>query len=114
MELIKALVIVFGFSFFGNTMTNIFSLPIPGSIVGLLSLFIALQLKIVKLNSVKEVSNNLQKYMALYFVPLLVALSLQAKALEGQWLNLIIIILLTTTITYVTVGVISEKVAKHD
>lgn len=114
MELIKALTIIFGFTYFGNTMSNIFSLPIPGSIVGLLSLFIALRLKLINLNTVKETSKNLQKYMALYFVPLLVALSLQAKALEGQWLNLIIIILTTTIITYVLVGVISEKVAKHE
>lgn len=114
MELIKALTIIFGFSYFGNIMTEIFSLPIPGSIVGLISLFIALKFRIIKLDSVKTVSKNLQKYMALYFVPLLVALSLQGKALEGQWLNLIIIILITTIITYVFVGVISEKVAKND
>lgn len=112
MELLKALAVIFGFSYAGDFVSEFFNLPIPGSIIGLVSLFIALKIKLVDYDKVSGVANSLQKNMAFYFVPLVVGLTLQKDLLKEQWLNLLIVILVTTTITYITVGVISEKVSK--
>lgn len=114
MELLKALAVIFGFTFFGEFLSSTFNLPIPGSIIGLISLFIALVLKVIKVEKIKSAGEQLQKNMAFLFVPLLVGLSLQFDILKEHWLALTIVIIVTTIITYVVVGIVTEKVSHHE
>lgn len=114
MELLKALAIIFGFTFVGEFVTVTLHLPIPGSIIGLLSLFFALKFKFVKVENIKSAADQLQKNMAFLFVPLLVGLSLQFKLIQENWIPLTIIIVVSTILTYVIVAKVSSKVCNHE
>ena len=114
MELLKALAVIFGFTFFGEFVSLSFNLPIPGSIIGLTSLFIALVLKVVKVEQIKSAGEQLQKNMAFLFVPLLVGLSLQFQIMKAHLIPLTIIIIVSTILTYIIVGYVSEKVCDNE
>ncbi|MFX3972860.1 CidA/LrgA family protein, partial [Streptococcus suis] len=49
MKLYVQFMIILLFSFLGEAISTIFHLPIPGSIIGLILLFLALEFKLIRL-----------------------------------------------------------------
>ncbi|NLC34116.1 MAG: CidA/LrgA family protein [Erysipelothrix sp.] len=109
MRLLKGISIIFGFTFLGEFLSLNLNLFIPGSIVGLLLLFGALQFKIIKLEAVGDVAMAFQKNMAFLFVPLVVNLTSQSRLLIKYGIQLLLIIVVSTTITYFSVAKVSER-----
>ena len=85
---------------------------IPGSIIGMILLFVLLQFKIVKLDKIKELSDLLLESMAIFFVPAGVALIKSLDLIKDNILVLIITILLSTVLVMYVTGVVVEKMIK--
>lgn len=92
--------IIFTFSLIGTFISNLLPLPIPGSIIGMLLLFFALEFKLIKLAYVEKGADNLMKYLSLFFVPLTVGVIDYLDVLSTNALALIVLILVTTIVTY--------------
>ena len=114
MKLLKSLCIIFGFSFLGDMLHSLFNLPIPGSIIGLLLLFIGLYTKVLDLDLVENSGTSLQKNMGFLFIPLMVGLIDQVELLKLYGFNLLIVIIVTTSVTYIIVAKVSQKVTRHE
>lgn len=112
MKLLKSIFIIFGFTYVGEVLATFFPIPIPGSIIGLLLLFLSLQFKLIDVEFVDSLGSTLQKYMAFFFVPLVAGLSQQIDVFKASWIDLTVGIILTTVVTYVLVGKISERMSK--
>ena len=69
MKLYVQLMIIFSISLIGEGISYLFHLPIPGSIIGLILLFLALQFKIFRLRHVSMVGNFLLANMTILFLP---------------------------------------------
>ena len=69
MKYVRQLLIILFVSFFGELLKYIIPLSIPASIYGMVLLFLALELKILKVSDIKETSNFLIEIMPLMFVP---------------------------------------------
>ena len=69
MKIYFQLLIIFGFSFVGDTLSNSLHLPVPGSILGMIFLFLALQFKVLKFTDVDEVGSFLINNMTILFLP---------------------------------------------
>ena len=69
MKIYLQLLIIFGFSFIGNVISNVFRLPVPGSILGMILLFLALQFKILEFRHVDEAGSFLINNMTILFLP---------------------------------------------
>ncbi len=74
MNYMKQIAIIFGCLAFGELVIYFTQLIIPSSIIGLLTLFTLLQLKVVKVEEVKGISDFLIKNMGIFFVPPCVSL----------------------------------------
>jgi len=74
MKYIRQFTIFVAACFIGEIFHRIIPLPIPGSIYGLVLMFLALEFKIMQLDKVEEVSNYLLEIMPLLFVPSTVGL----------------------------------------
>ena len=72
MRYVIQLFIIICFSFAGELMRRLLPFPIPASIYGIVLLFIALELKWVKVKQIREVSTTLIISMPVMFVPHLV------------------------------------------
>ena len=64
MKIYLQLLIIFGFSFIGNVISNVFRLPVPGSILGMILLFLALQFKILEFRHVMAKWNLISHFWA--------------------------------------------------
>lgn len=69
MRLYVQLMIIFSISLMGEALSFLFHLPIPGSIIGLILLFLALQFKVLRLRHVQMVGNFLLANMTILFLP---------------------------------------------
>lgn len=61
-----------GFLFAGSIIENVFHVPLPGNVIGMLLLFVALQLKWLKVKQVQGAADLLLSHMMLFFAPIVV------------------------------------------
>ena len=69
MKYIFQFLVIMVFAFIGEVLHHFIPLPVPASIYGIVLLFLALELRIVKVSDVKETSSFLIAVMPLMFLP---------------------------------------------
>lgn len=69
MRYVREMALILTMSFLGEMARRAIPLPVPGSIYGLVFMYIALMTGVVKLESVKAVSSMLLAVMPLMFIP---------------------------------------------
>lgn len=114
MRLIKQFFWIFLFSLLGEILSAaiVNFAAIPGSVIGMILLFIALHFNWLKLEQVDEVGTWLTDNMAIFFVPAGVGLMTNFDVLAESWLQLLIIMLVTTAIMMWFVGQVVQKIMK--
>lgn len=112
MKIIKQLFWIFLFSLLGEMVSGALAnlVAIPGSVIGMVLLFFALHFKWLNLNQVEEVGTWLTDNMAIFFVPAGVGLMTNFDVLAGVWLQLLIIMIVTTAIMMWFIGSVVQKV----
>lgn len=87
--------------------------PIPGSIFGLVLLFLALKLRIVPARWIEQGAGFMQKYIPLFLVPATVGVMdyFQVFTRGGQWL--IVIVVFSTLLTLVLAGLTTQWAAQR-
>jgi len=101
--LLQFMIILF-FVFLGEVCEHFIPLPIAGSIYGLLLLFIALCLHLVKLKWVADIADWFHSIMALFFVaPAVAVIDIWAQ-ISDIWYLLVILLITTYFVTMVITG----------
>ena len=98
-QLVRSLVILYIILLLGNLISQYVSVGIPGSIWGLLILFIGLTTRIIRLEWIYLGSSLLIRYMAVLFVPVSVGIIKYYDLLVSQWKILLIPNILSTFLT---------------
>lgn len=77
---------------------------VPGSVLGMLMLFIALLLKWVKPNRIEKVAHFLTGNMAIFFIPASMGIMDQWGVIKLNWLGWIGVIVVTTICVMAATG----------
>ena len=93
MKLYVQLMIIFMISLVGEGISSVFHLPVPGSIIGLVLLFLALQFKLLRLRHISMVGNFLLANMTILFLPPAVGIMDKFQVIAPYLLPSILIIL---------------------
>lgn len=104
MKFLRELFWIFLFSFIGEFLAFVSPVPVPGSVIGMLLLFAALQFEWIKMEDVETAGNWFVNNMALFFVPAGIALITNFDVLRSIWWQVLLIVLLSTAFMIVTVG----------
>ncbi len=104
MKQIKQLSIILLFSLLGELCHAAIPLPIPASIYGMVLLLLALMLKLVKIDHINETGTFLVKILPLLFVVPTVGLVKHWDLIRSNLIGIIVIIIVTTTLTFVVSG----------
>lgn len=104
---------LFVFQIIGSLISGMLKLPIPGSILGLVLLFILLQLKIVKISWVDIGAKWLLADMVLFFVPSAVGIIQYKNILELQGIKIMLVIVLSTIFVMAFTGLSAEILTKR-
>lgn len=112
MKYVKQFMIIMLFSFLGELLHGLLPFPVPASIYGLILLFVALCIGMIKEEQIKETADFLVEIMPVLFIPAGVGLMTRWEALKKLLLPLILVITLGTFFTMVVTGKVTDGILK--
>lgn len=106
--MLNEFIIIFLINYIGIIISNIFNLPIPGTIMGMILFFILLYTGFLKIEKVENAVNALLLNMTILFLPPAVRILDSIHLLSGQFIKVLILIIFTTFITMGITGKIVQ------
>lgn len=113
MKIFRQLILVFGFSYAGEWISQMLKLPIPGSLTGMILLFVALQCHILRLEHLQETADFLLGHLPFFFIPAGVALMANFMHIQGIWMQILLVCLMTTILTMGLSGFSIQKLMER-
>ena len=118
MKYLSQFLIIMSFSLVGEVLQRLIPMPIPASVYGILLLFAAMGLGLVKLEQVREVGAFLRSILPILFVPPVVGILENWAAIKESVLAIILLAAATTVMTFFLSGRIAQwftgKEEHHD
>lgn len=112
MKMFKELSLLLLYSILGEGIRMFFHLPVPGSIIGILLLFLSFQTKILKPAAIEDTANFLLNHLTILFVPAGVGLMQYYGAIKYTWPILLGAVVICSLVSLVAVGKTAELVEK--
>lgn len=100
MKYFPQFLIIMGFTLLGEALQRLIPLPIPSSVYGLVLLFLALCLKLIKVEQVKEVGGFLTSIMAVLFVAPAVGIAEDWHMVADRLLPILLLVVGTTILSF--------------
>jgi holin-like protein len=107
-----ALVALLAFLEAGRLVVDGAGLPVPGSVMGMVLLTIALQSGIVRVSWVRPAADLLLRHMGLLFVPPGVAVMVYAELIRAEWLPILAGSAISTIAVLLTVGWVQQRMER--
>lgn len=101
MKIIYQIGIIFALCWVSEIVENLLPFAFPASVIGMLLLFVLLIFGILKVEHIREKSDFLLSNMAFFFIPAGVSIINYFDVLKHTWIQLVIICVLSTVITFV-------------
>lgn len=111
--MIKGSFVILLFYFLGELISSLLSEFIPGSVIGMILLFLALLFKIVPPDWVKNTATVITNNMAVFFVPAAVGLIAYMELLSDSLFTVFTAIAVSTVLTIVVVALVQESFEKR-
>jgi holin-like protein len=98
---ISALTALLIFQLIGEVIARSLDLPVPGPVIGMLLLFLALMLRGGPGDELRTTSQNLLQHLSLLFVPAGTGIMVHLHRVADEWLPLLLSLLISTLATLV-------------
>jgi holin-like protein len=102
--MIRQCFIIFGCLALGELVVWLTGIPIPSSIIGMLLLAALLQMKAIKVEWVKGMSDFLISNMGFFFVPPGVALMLYLDVIKAEFVPIVVATVVSTVLVLIVTG----------
>lgn len=112
MKYLQQLMIILGSYILGVVLQKAFNLPIPGTVLGLILLFLGLYSGIIKVEMVEDMCEILISHMSFLFIPAGVGLITSFNLLSGNIIKFSLVILLSTVIVWIVTGYVVKFLRK--
>jgi holin-like protein len=111
--MIRGFAVLLFFQLLGELVLSVFDWPVPGNVIGMALLLVALLLGMVRLEWVTEAAELLLTHMAVLFVPVGVAVMLYFDLLAREWLPIVAATVLSTFVVIAVTGHMTQWLAKE-
>ena len=108
MRFIKQILIIFGVTFLGELLHDWIPLPVPASIYGLVLMFLCLQLRVFRLEDVRDTALFLIEIMPLMFIPAATGLMTSWGIIRAKLFAYLVIAVITTVLVMVVSGRVTQ------
>lgn len=102
--MVRGFAVLLGFQLFGEVLSRGSGVPIPGNVIGMALLLVALGSGLVKLAWVEEAAELLLSHMALFFVPAGVGVMVYGGLIAREWLPITVATIASTFIVMAVTG----------
>ncbi|KXT76737.1 CidA/LrgA family protein [Streptococcus sp. DD12] len=113
MKIYVQLMIILVFSVLGETLSSLLHLPVPGSIIGLILLFLALQFKVIRLRHINQVGQFLLANMTILFLPAAVGIMDHFDVVAPNLLGIVLIVAGAFVLNIFTIGWVVQWVKRR-
>ena len=114
MKYLSQFLIILGFTLAGEALQRIVPLPIPASVYGIVLLFGALCLGLIKLEQVKEAGGFLTSILPILFVSPAVGILENWALIKGALVPMFLLVLASTVLTFGISGRITQALGKKE
>lgn len=112
-KIVLQICVLYLITLLGSWIQETLNIPIAGSIIGLVILFLLLQFKIIKEDWIKDGANLLLGTMIFFFIPSIVGAMDLMEQMNSQFIFLIVLVVASTCIVALCSGYVAEKMIKH-
>lgn len=106
--MISALTALLLFQLLGEVLARWLDLPIPGPVIGMLLLFLALMLRGGPGDELRTTSQTLLQHLSLLFVPAGTGIIVHLHRVADEWLALLLSLLISTVATLVVTALVMK------
>ena len=114
MKYMRQLMIIVFIAFLGETLNHFIPLPVPGSIYGLVIIFLALNFKILKVDQISGTARYLLEIMPVMFIAPAAKLISCWDVVKDVIVSGMAISLITMVLGMIFVGRVTQAVIRHD
>ena len=111
---IAQIAILYGFYYIGVFIVQLTGLPLPASIIGLVLLFITLQLKWIKVEMIQLGASFLIGFMTLFFIPPMIGIINYPQLLSMDGIILMATVVFSTVFAIYITSILSQKIEKKE
>lgn len=106
--MLSALTQLLIFQLAGEVIARGLALPVPGPVLGMLFLFVALMLRGGPERELQTTSKNLLQHLSLLFVPAGTGIMVHLHRVADEWLPLVLSLLISTLATLVVTALVMK------
>lgn len=104
--------VLLSFQLAGEALARLSGWPVPGPVVGLVLLLVALEAGLPQGEGLRGVSSGLLSHLSLLFVPAGVGVMLHLPRLAAEWPALLLAVLASTAAAVAVTGLLAERLGR--
>lgn len=115
MKIVSGLIQILGLcaiSYIGNMLASFLNIGIPGSIIGILLLFVIIEQKWLPLEKIESGANFLIAELLLFFIPSAIGVIQFQDVLKDDWVQLLFAIGASICLVVLFVGIVTEFIVR--
>lgn len=113
-KIIVQIAVLCVFNELGQLIVNTFNLVLPGSIMGLILLWLCLYTKLIKVEWIETGAGFLLMYLTLFFIPTTIGVIEYPELLSAPGLYLMAAVIVSTMVTIAITGIVSKWLEKKE
>lgn len=113
MKILRQMAVLLLLVFIGEVLNKAVGIPIPGNILGMILLLVALLTGIIKLHQIEETSKFLLDHLTFLFVPAGVGLLSVTGILKDSWHILLLICIFTTILVMSITALVVQLLRRY-
>ena len=108
MAIMRGFALLLLFQFVGELVSRVLNMPIPGNVLGMGLLLVALSTKLVDVSWLEDAAELLLANMALFFVPAGVGVMVYTGLIARQWLPITVATVVSTFVVMLVTGWLAQ------
>ena len=106
--MVRGFAILLAMQFAGEALSSWLDIPMPGNVIGMVLLLLALVLGVVQLEWIKEAAELLLSHMALFFIPAGVGVMVYFDLIGREWLPITVAMVVSTFVVMAVTGWVEQ------
>lgn len=111
---LKGIFIILFYLVIGEAISFLINEFIPGNVIGMILLFISLQIGFVKEESIEVISSFITENMTILYLPPSIGLMASYKLLGDHIITILLAIIVSTLLVITVVGKLQDKIGKDE
>jgi holin-like protein len=111
--MLRGLTVLLSLQLIGEVLAHLLDLPVPGPVLGMVLLLLALELRLPVRNELRSTSGGLLANLSLLYVPAGVGIVQHLPRLAAEWRALVAALLVSTSATLAVTGWVTARMLRR-